>query len=53
MRFRFIGEQGAANLDAAEEANTRLDNLAVAREMEKSGKDAKSIKIATGWELEV
>lgn len=48
--FRFIGEQGAANLDAAEEANTRLDNLAVAREMEKSGKDAKSIKIATGWE---
>lgn len=49
-RFRFIGEQGAANLDAAEEANTRLDNLAVAREMEKSGKNAKSIKIATGWE---
>lgn len=49
-RFRFIGEQGAANLDAAEEANTRLDNLAVAREMEKSGKDAKYIKIATGWE---
>lgn len=49
-RFRFIGEQGAANIDAAEEANTRLDNLAVAREMEKSGKDAKSIKIATGWE---
>ena len=50
VRFRFIGEQGAANLDAAEEANTRLDNLAVAREMEKSGKDAKSIKIATGLE---
>ena len=50
VRFRFIGEQGAANLDAEEEANTRLDNLAVAREMEKSGKDAKSIKIATGWE---
>lgn len=49
-RYRFIGEQGAANLDAAEEANTRLDNLVVAREMEKSGKDAKSIKIATGWE---
>lgn len=48
--FRFIGEQGAANLDAAEEANTRLDNLAVAREMESAGKDAKSIKIATGWE---
>ena len=49
-RFRFIGEQGAANLDRVEEATTRLDNLKVAREMEKSGKDAKSIKIATGWE---
>ena len=50
VRYRFIGEKGAANLDAAEEANTRLDNLAVAREMEKSGKDAKAIKMATGWE---
>lgn len=49
-RFRFIGEQGAANLDRVEEATTRLDNLNVAREMEKSGKDVKSIKIATGWE---
>lgn len=49
-RFRFIGEQGADNLDRVEEATTRLDNLNVAREMEKSGKDAKSIKIATGWE---
>ena len=34
IRYRFIGEQGAANLDAAEEATTRLDNLSVAREME-------------------
>lgn len=33
-RFRFIGEQGAARLDVAEEATTRLDNLTVAREME-------------------
>ena len=48
--FRFIGEKGAANLDKAEEATTRLDNLNVAREMEKSGKDAKAIKLATGWE---
>lgn len=37
-RYRFIGEKGAANLDKAEEATTRLDNLNVAREMEKSGK---------------
>lgn len=50
IRFRFVGEQGAANLDKAEEATTRLDNLNVAREMEEAGKDAKSIKMATGWE---
>lgn len=34
IRYRFIGETGAKNLDAAEEATTRLDNLSVAREME-------------------
>lgn len=50
IRFRFIGEQGAARLDAAEEATTRLDNLSIAREMEKSGKDAGTVKLATGWE---
>lgn len=50
MRFRFIGEQGAARLDAAEEATTRLYNLSVARKMESDGKDASSIKYATGWE---
>jgi hypothetical protein len=48
--FRFIGKKGAANLDKAEEATTRLDNLNVAREMETAGKDAKAIKLATGWE---
>lgn len=31
---------------------TRLDNLAIAREMETSGKDAKTI-LATGWEKEL
>lgn len=50
IRFRFIGERGARNLDKAEEATTRLDNLAVAREMEAAEKDAKTIKMATGWE---
>jgi len=34
VAFQFIGEQGAAALDKAEEATVRLDNLAVAREME-------------------
>ena len=50
IRFRFIGEKGAANLDLAEEATTRLNNLAVAREMELAERDAKAIKMATGWE---
>ncbi len=50
IRFRFIGEKGAANLDRAEEATTRLDNLNVARKMGNAGKDAKAIKYATGWE---
>ena len=49
-RFRFIGEQGAINLDRAEEATIRMDNLYVAREMEESGKGARTIKFATGWE---
>ena len=50
VRFRILGELGAANLDAAEEATTRLDNLDVARQMEEAGKDAKTIRLATGWE---
>lgn len=49
-RSSLIGEVGAEALDRAEEATTRLDNLAVAREMETAGKDAKSIRMATGWE---
>lgn len=50
VSFRFIGEKGAEALDKAEEATVRLDNLAVARQMEEAGKDAKAIKLATGWE---
>ena len=50
VRFQFVGQQGAAALDKAEEATTRLDNLGVAREMERQEKDAKAIKLATGWE---
>lgn len=48
--YQFIGEEGAARLDQAEEASTRMDNLAVAREMEQAKKDAAVIKLATGWE---
>ena len=50
FRYSFAGEIGAARLDAAEEVTTRLDNLQIAREMERAGKDAKAIKFATGWE---
>ncbi|MBE6441282.1 MAG: hypothetical protein E7022_02975 [Desulfovibrio desulfuricans] len=48
--FQFIGQQGAAALDAAEEVALRMDNLAVARDMESAGKDAKAILYATGWQ---
>lgn len=46
----FIGEQGARNMDKAEEATIRLDNLKAARQFESMGKDPKTIKWATGWE---
>lgn len=49
-RFRFLGEKGAAALDRYEEASHRMDNLAVAREMEEAGTDEQTIKRATGWE---
>ena len=50
IRYQFIGEKGAAEADHAEEVSVRLDNLSVAREMEAEKKDAKAIKMATGWE---
>lgn len=48
--FSIIGEIGAAKLDAAEEVTTRMDNLNIARRMEAEGKDARAIRLATGWE---
>ena len=50
IRYQFIGEKGARAMDMAEEASVRLDNLQVARDMDLSGKDAKTVKLATGWE---
>ena len=50
IRFSLAGVRGAANMDKAEEVTTRLDNLSVARQMEEAKKDAKAIKMATGWE---
>lgn len=48
--YQFLGAQGISRLDLAEEVTTRMDNLSVARTMESAGKDAKTIKLATGWE---
>lgn len=50
IRFMFAGEKGAAEADKAEEKNYRMDNLKVAEKMERGKKDAKAIKLATGWE---
>lgn len=50
IRFMFAGEKGAAEADKAEEQTIRMDNLDVAKQMEKAKKDAKIIKMATGWE---
>lgn len=50
IRFSLAGERGAAAADKAEERTARMDFLSVARKMEDEKKDAKAIKIATGWE---
>lgn len=50
IRFSLAGERGAAASDKAEERTFRMDNLSVARKMEEEKKDAKAIKMATGWE---
>jgi hypothetical protein len=50
VQFSILGEEGAAALDRFEEASIRLDNLAVARDMEAAGKTQNEIRTATGWE---
>ena len=50
VRFMFAGEKGAAEAVKADEQTIRMDNLDVAKQMEKAKKDAKIIKMATGWE---
>lgn len=50
IRFMFGGEKGAAEADKADEQTIRMDNLDVAKQMEVSKKNAKIIKMATGWE---
>ena len=50
IRFMFAGKKGAAEADKAEEKTYRMDNLKMAEKMERGKKDAKAIKLATGWE---
>lgn len=50
IRFMFAGEKGAAEADKADEQTIRMDNLDVAKQMEDEKRDAKIIKMATGWE---
>ena len=48
-RFAIIGEEGARQLDETFRQDN-LTNLSVAKEMFTAGKDAKTVKLATGWE---
>lgn len=50
LNYQIIGEIGAKALDDSEEATIRFDNLSIARQMEEQGKDALTIRLATGWE---
>lgn len=49
IRFRFVGERGAGRQDAAD-GGERMRNKEIAEAMEHGDKDARSIKLATGWE---
>lgn len=48
--FQIIGQEGAESLDRLEDRTVRIDSLVTAGEMEESGKDAKTVRLATGWE---
>ena len=49
IRFRFIGEQGASNLDTADVATIRMDNLKIAKQMERQKRGSDYIHYSTGW----
>jgi lysine/ornithine N-monooxygenase len=50
VMFQIVGEKAAQNLDQADEVTTRIDNLQIAKEMEKLNKSPQEIRLATGWE---
>ena len=51
IKYLFTGEMGAYSLNMQDECDTRLDNLFTAKEMLEAGKDMRTIKLATGWEI--
>ena len=52
LLFQIAGEIGAQNLDNAEvqEGVSRMENLAIAKQMETEGKSPMDIRLATAWE---
>ncbi|MBO5958745.1 MAG: hypothetical protein J6Q65_01350, partial [Lentisphaeria bacterium] len=48
VRFSIFGEEGVRRMENAVQL---LENLSTAKQMTADGKDAKVIKLATGWEL--
>ena len=46
MLFQIIGKKGAQALDEANEETYRMDNQRIAEDMEKAGKDARTIRMA-------
>ena len=50
IRFQFIGQKGATNLDVALDGGMYISNLRHAEKLEKVGRSPLDIKIETGWE---
>ena len=50
IRYHFIGEKGATNLDVALDGGMNMAFLKQAKILEGLGKDAEFIKLNTGWE---
>jgi hypothetical protein len=47
----FAGEKGIQRLEAANEVETKLNFLDIAKRMRSEGMSAKDIKVRTGWEM--
>lgn len=50
FRKAIVGERAAKNIDESDNSDKNQKNLVKAKEMLEAGLDAKTIKLATGWE---